>query len=193
MNNRSLRVFFLVFIASGFAGLIYESIWTHYLKLFLGHAAYAQALVLAVFMGGMAIGLLICSKYSERISNLLIGYAVVEVVIGICAVLFHPLYVQFIDAAYARFIPGLSSPLGSSDLQMDCCKSFDLTPVYSARHDVSTHDSGSSAEISSVLLAPLSRCSTLLIVSARRSAYWQAGFFSLDGSDCQDTRHCRLH
>jgi len=111
MNNRSLRIFFIVFTASGFAGLIYESIWTHYLKLFLGHAAYAQALVLAVFMGGMALGSLICAKYSERISNLLIGYAVVEVVIGICAVLFHPLYVQFIDLAYAHVIPALGSPL----------------------------------------------------------------------------------
>ena len=41
----------LVFFASGFAGLIYESIWTHYLKLFLGHAAHAQALVLAIYEG----------------------------------------------------------------------------------------------------------------------------------------------
>lgn len=110
MNKRSLPVFFLIFTASGFAGLIYESIWTHYLKLFLGHAAYAQALVLAVFMGGMAIGSLLCAKYSERIGNLLTGYAVVEAVIGICAVLFHPLYAQFTDLAYARFIPALGSP-----------------------------------------------------------------------------------
>jgi len=35
---------FALFAASGFAGLVYESIWTHYLKLFLGHAAYAQTL-----------------------------------------------------------------------------------------------------------------------------------------------------
>jgi len=110
MNNISLRLFFLMFTASGFAGLIYESIWTHYLKLFLGHAAYAQALVLAVFMGGMASGALICSKYSERLPNLLIGYAVVETVIGVCAIFFHPLYVHFIDLTYAKFIPALSSP-----------------------------------------------------------------------------------
>ena len=110
MNNRSLRVFFLIFTASGFAGLIYESIWTHYLKLFLGHAAYAQALVLAIFMGGMALGSLLCSKYSERIGNPLIGYVVVECIIGICAVLFHPLYTQFIEVAYTKFIPELSSP-----------------------------------------------------------------------------------
>ncbi len=48
--------YFILFALSGFAGLIYKSIWSQYLKLFLGHAAYAQALVLAIFMGGMALG-----------------------------------------------------------------------------------------------------------------------------------------
>ena len=52
----SRAAFYVLFTASGFAGLIYESLWTHYLKLFLGHAAYAQSLVLIVFMGGMAGG-----------------------------------------------------------------------------------------------------------------------------------------
>ncbi|HUI45756.1 MAG TPA: spermidine synthase [Nitrospirota bacterium] len=111
MKKNNLRLFFLIFTASGFAGIIYESIWTQYLKLFLGHAAYAQALVLAVFMGGMALGSLFCSKYSLRLGNLLLGYAVVEAAIGICAVLFHPLYVHFIDFAYTTFIPSLDSPL----------------------------------------------------------------------------------
>jgi spermidine synthase len=110
LKNRELRLFFLIFAASGFAGLIYESIWSHYLKLFLGHAAYAQALVLAVFMGGMALGALLCSKYSDRVRNLLIGYALVEAIIGIGAVLFHPLYVRFIDIAYLKLIPALGSP-----------------------------------------------------------------------------------
>jgi hypothetical protein len=57
-------VFFFIFTVSGFAGLIYESIWSHYLKLFLGHAAYAQTLVLALFMGGMAVGSWLCSRWS---------------------------------------------------------------------------------------------------------------------------------
>ncbi len=55
-DRRNRLLFFAVFTVSGFSGLIYESIWSHYLKLFLGHAAYAQTLVLAIFMGGMAIG-----------------------------------------------------------------------------------------------------------------------------------------
>ena len=45
----ALGFLFAIFTFSGFAGLIYESIWSHYLKLFLGHAGYAQTLVLAIF------------------------------------------------------------------------------------------------------------------------------------------------
>src|SRR5574340_887924 len=89
LKDRDLRLFFLIFTASGFAGLIYESIWTHYLKLFLGHAAYAQALVLAIFMGGMALGSWICGRYSGRWTRLLLGYAATEAVIGLFAVTCH--------------------------------------------------------------------------------------------------------
>ena len=32
-------LYFMIFAISGFSGLIYESIWSHYLKLFLAHAA----------------------------------------------------------------------------------------------------------------------------------------------------------
>jgi hypothetical protein len=67
---RTRGFLFAIFAASGFAGLIYESIWTHYLKLFLGHAAYAQTLVLAIFMGGMALGSWISSRRSARWRNL---------------------------------------------------------------------------------------------------------------------------
>ena len=62
----SPTAFFVLFAVSGFSGLIYESIWTHYIKLFLGHAAYAQTLVLAIFMGGMAIGAWLASRLSDR-------------------------------------------------------------------------------------------------------------------------------
>ena len=91
---------FLLFTVSGFAGLIYESIWSHYLKLFLGHAAYAQTLVLALFMGGMAAGAWLASRFSARLGNSLRGYALVEAVIGIAALAFHPVFVATTDAAY---------------------------------------------------------------------------------------------
>lgn len=101
--------YYLIFAASGFSGLIYESIWTHYLKLFLGHAAYAQTLVLAIFMGGMALGAYFCSRYSSRWQNLLGGYALAEGVIGLLALLYHPLFDAVINYSYTTVIPALHS------------------------------------------------------------------------------------
>ena len=79
----------VLFTVSGFAGLIYESIWSHYLKLFLGHAAYAQSLVLAIFMGGMALGAWSASRLSARVRDLLLAYAVIEALIGLASLAFH--------------------------------------------------------------------------------------------------------
>jgi spermidine synthase len=98
-----------IFVVSGFTGLIYESIWSHYLKLFLGHAAYAQSLVLAIFMGGMAVGSWVVAHYSLRIRRLLLAYAVVEGLIGVLGLVFHPLFVAASDFSFAAVIPALPS------------------------------------------------------------------------------------
>src|SRR5882672_10055964 len=107
MSRVPRSVFFLLFTVSGFAGLIYESIWSHYLKLFLGHAAYAQTLVLALFMGGMAIGSWLCSRISDKWGNLLRGYAIAEAMIGIAAFAFHPVFVSATETAYESILPAL--------------------------------------------------------------------------------------
>jgi spermidine synthase len=101
--------FYLLFTASGFAGLIYESVWTHYLKLFLGHAAYAQSLVLAVFMGGMAAGAAWCARRSARLTSPLRAYAAIEAAIGLAALVFHPLFVGVTDWSYESLLPGLGN------------------------------------------------------------------------------------
>src|SRR5262245_21281771 len=111
MSRVPRSVFFLLFTVSGFAGLIYESICSHYLKLILGHAAYAQTLVLALFMGGMAIGSWLCSRWSLGWSNLLRGYALAEALIGLAAFLFHPVFVSATDAAYSSILPALGGEL----------------------------------------------------------------------------------
>ena len=110
MSSR-LFSFLVVFTLSGFSGLIYESIWTHYLKLFLGHAAYAQTLVLAIFMGGMALGSWFCSRYSVAWKNLLIWYAIIEGVIGLFALIFHSVFDQTVRFSYATIIPWITSPI----------------------------------------------------------------------------------
>jgi spermidine synthase len=101
---------FALFAISGFSGLIYESIWSHYLKLFLGHAAYAQTLVLAIFMGGMALGSWLCSRYSSRWRNLLLGYALAEGLVGLFALLFHPVFDNLTQIAYTSIMPAIGEP-----------------------------------------------------------------------------------
>ena len=111
MSRVPRSVFFLLFTVSWFAGLIYESIWSHYLKLFLGHAAYAQTLVLALFMGGMAIGSWFCSRGSRNWKNLLRGYALCEALIGLAALLFHQAFVAATDTAYTIILPALGGEM----------------------------------------------------------------------------------
>ena len=105
----SRGILFAIFTVSGFSGLIYESIWSHYLKLFLGHAAYAQTLVLAIFMGGMALGSWIVARHTQRLKNLLLGYAIVEAATGIIALLFHTVHGAALDATFNSVIPALDS------------------------------------------------------------------------------------
>src|SRR5712691_10733763 len=81
MPDRNVKLLFALFALSGFTGLIYESVWSHYLKLFLGAAAFAQSFVLAAFMGGMALGAWLASRWSARLKNLLAAYGSLEQVL----------------------------------------------------------------------------------------------------------------
>jgi spermidine synthase len=105
----SRGAFYVLFTASGFAGLIYESVWTHYLKLFLGHAAYAQSLVLVVFMGGMAAGAAYCGRRSSRLANPLAAYAIVEAAVGLAALAFHAVFASVTDWSYEALLPRLGN------------------------------------------------------------------------------------
>lgn len=85
--------YYAIFIASGFAGLVYQSLWARYLKLFLGNAAEAQVLVLAVFLGGLAIGSAMAARVSAKLRHPLLLYAIIEAVIALVAVWFHDIFV----------------------------------------------------------------------------------------------------
>ena len=106
------RVLYALFILSGAAGLIYESIWTRYLGLFVGHDAYAQIIVLVIFLGGMSVGAVVISRYSERIREPLQGYAIIEFVVGCIGVVFHDVFGWTTSFAYESIYPHLAgSPL----------------------------------------------------------------------------------
>jgi spermidine synthase len=104
-----LPLLYFAFVLSGAAGLIYESIWARYLGLFVGHSAYAQVIVLVIFLGGMSLGALFVGQRTERIERPLLAYAVVELAIGIIGRVFHPLYLVVTDFAYSTVFPSLGA------------------------------------------------------------------------------------
>lgn len=103
------RLLLLLFVASGFAGLIYQSIWSHYLGLSLGHAAYAQTLVLAIFMGGMALGSWLVSHYGVRWQRLIWLYAIIELLIGVAGLAFHGVFLGYTHLSQEVIYPALES------------------------------------------------------------------------------------
>ncbi len=102
----------VIFVLSGAAGLIYESIWTRYLGLFVGHDAYAQILVLVIFLGGMSLGAIAVSRRSERLRHPLHGYVAVEFAVGCLGLVFHDLYQVATGWAYASVFPSLAGSWG---------------------------------------------------------------------------------
>lgn len=100
-------VLYAIFVLSGAAGLIYESIWARYLGLFVGHSTHAQVLVIGIFLGGMAGGALLVGSRSTKLRNPLKWYAIVEVVIGAIGVVFHDVYGAVTDVAYGSLFPAL--------------------------------------------------------------------------------------
>ncbi|MGH7688726.1 MAG: hypothetical protein ACREN3_03900, partial [Gemmatimonadaceae bacterium] len=101
------------FVLSGAAGLVYETIWTRYLGLFVGHAAYAQIIVLIIFLGGMSLGAFAVGNRSSRLRQPLLWYAGVECSVGVIAFVFHPIFVTTTNLAYAHVFPHLAGGAGS--------------------------------------------------------------------------------
>lgn len=104
-------IVFIAFVISGVAGLVYESVWSHYLGLYLGHAALAQTLTLAIFMGGMAVGAWFVGNRIDRFSNAVLIYAAVEAVLGVLGLVFHNVFDYTIHFSFESVFPALGSPL----------------------------------------------------------------------------------
>ena len=111
-SNQHMLIFLcIVFVLSGAAGLVYESVWTRYLGLLVGHGAYAQVLVLSIFLGGMALGALAVSRRAERVRSPLLWYAAIELAVGVIGICFHDVFVWSTALAYDSIFPALGPGL----------------------------------------------------------------------------------
>lgn len=85
-------VVLLLFIASGFSSLIYQVVWTRLLVFVFGSTTFATATVLAVFMGGLALGSFLAGNQADRVRRPLLAYGVLEGIIGVWALLVPSLF-----------------------------------------------------------------------------------------------------
>lgn len=111
-HRKTIIALYAIFFVSGFCGLIYESIWSHYLKLLLGHAAYAQAVVLVVFVGGLALGAWLTGRRSERLRNPILLYAAAEFAVALVSFAFHGIFTSMSAWAVTSFMPVACSDQG---------------------------------------------------------------------------------
>src|SRR5215471_18409204 len=70
------------FFLSGAAGLIYQVAWAKALGLIFGHTVYANAVVLAVFMAGLASGSFHLGRWAKAHSNPVALYVRIEFLIA---------------------------------------------------------------------------------------------------------------
>ena len=80
-----LRLLLVLFFLSGISGLIYQVLWLRVLSLVFGVTIFAVSTVLASFMAGLAVGSFGAGKVADRLRNPLAAYGVVEVLIGLTA------------------------------------------------------------------------------------------------------------
>src|SRR5258708_26621661 len=77
----------MLMVASGFAGLGYQIIWTQQSSLWLGHESAAVLAVVTAFFGGLALGALALGSRIERSAHPVRWYAGCELVVAMWSLL----------------------------------------------------------------------------------------------------------
>src|SRR5918996_1571670 len=93
---------------SGATGLVYELVWSKHLASLLGNSGQAHAVVLATFMGGLALGAYLFGRAADRSRSPLALYGVLEVAIGLYALAF-PWVLGALGKAYLALAPSMES------------------------------------------------------------------------------------
>jgi len=80
-----LTLLLYAFALSGFASMVYQVIWTRMLTLLIGSSTYAFSLIVTAFILGIGIGSMALSRFIDRKRDLLLYFAVAELIIGTSA------------------------------------------------------------------------------------------------------------
>ena len=102
-------VFLLIFFWSGFAALVYQTVWQRVLTLFGGADVYSVTIIVAAFMAGLGFGHLAGGHLADRLGRRarMALFASCEVAVGLFALASTALYYDYI---YVRFGGASVSP-----------------------------------------------------------------------------------
>lgn len=98
-RERAVGLLLPLFFASGATALVYQTLWVRELQLVFGTSTFAISTVLAAFMAGLAAGGFVMARYADRLARPLMGYGLLEVGIGLYALVF-PVLVGVVTPAY---------------------------------------------------------------------------------------------
>jgi hypothetical protein len=102
VKNRDFGwVVLALFFCSGATALVYEVVWSKYLSQMFGSTIQAQTVVMAVFMGGLALGNRLFGRKADRLREPIRAYGFIEATIGVYAFFFSSLY-HLADGAFVR-------------------------------------------------------------------------------------------
>ena len=87
LQTRQFALVAACFLVSGFAALLYETVWLRQFAILLGTSEQALAVVLASYMGGLAIGALVASRVVDTVRRPLLTYGLLEFGIALAALL----------------------------------------------------------------------------------------------------------
>src|SRR5438445_11925985 len=108
LRGRRLGGIYLLFFLSGAAGLVYEIVWSRLLQEIFGVTSHAVAVVLATYLGGMALGSGVLGRIADRREDPLRLYGLLEIGVAVTA-LAGSLAIHSLDPVHdwagSRFAP----------------------------------------------------------------------------------------
>jgi spermidine synthase len=97
INLRS--IIYPLFLLSGFAGLVYETVWIRQFTGIFGSTAGSVGVVTAAFMSGMAIGGILLGRLGDHLPKRLLLFAALEGLIGVYGI-FSSFFFDALEAFY---------------------------------------------------------------------------------------------
>ena len=103
-----MAAIYVMFLASGVASLIYQVVWFKQLQFVLGSSTFAVSMTVAGFFFGLSLGSWLGGKLADRVRRPLGAYAVLELALGLLAIL-----ITLFLSKWLAWAPGLGPILGN--------------------------------------------------------------------------------